>query len=134
MRGRFLPVTGRGFGRAALLLALLPVACGKGGGAPPTKTLHWVQPSANADGSPPDTSFDVSYFEIYVNTDNSFSDRDTPVGTIRALANGSIEPIGQCELNALTPHHPAGTYYVSVRSVGRNGQKSEFASAVTYVK
>jgi hypothetical protein len=86
---------------------------------------------------------DLGQYEVYVRQDPNFSNDDLPVALIAAVidapssARNPTAKILETEfvLENLEPYIPAGNrYFVSLKSVGIDGQKSEFMPPVTWDK
>ena len=86
---------------------------------------------------------DLDHYEVYVRQDANFSNDDLPVALIAAVVdsppgNGNAPAkILETEfvLENLQPYIPAGShYFVSLKSVGIDGQKSEFMPPVAWDK
>ncbi len=140
---------------ASIALAVLAAGCGGGGGgetaantAPvtpsgPVSVLTWDPPLIYNDTSPLDPYRDLDHYEVYVRQDANFTGDDLPVATIAAVSDpppGTINPSGKIlgkefVLDQLTPYIPPGNrYFVSLKAVGVDGQKSDFMPAVLWDK
>ena len=111
----------------AIMGALLS-ACGGGGGGqsssppPAAKTLGWAPPQYFTDNTPVIPPSDLKHFEIYVKQDSSFGPDDNAIATALPVDN-------TFNLATLFPPLSRGvTYYVSVRAVPVDGEKSDFSS------
>jgi hypothetical protein len=86
---------------------------------------------------------DLGHYEVYVRQDPNFSNDDLPVALIAAVidapssAGNPMAKILETEfvLENLEPYIPAGNrYFVSLKSVGIDGQKSDFMPPVPWDK
>jgi len=135
------------------VLGALAVGCGGGGDvatdvappspAGPVSVLEWDPPASYMDNAVLDPYRDLDHYEVYVRLDPDFSDDDLPVALIAAVvdapanAGSPATKVLETEfvLENLEPYLPAGSrYYVSLKSVGVDGQKSDFMAAVTWNK
>jgi len=133
--------------RPVKLLAILLVigasfaGCGGGGAdtaqsqpvspSGPLSVLSWNPPSKYADNALLDPYRDLDHYEVYVRQDSNFTDADLPVAFIAAVASepGTGSKILEKEflLENIKPFiGPAVRHYVSLKSVGIDGQKSGF--------
>jgi hypothetical protein len=135
---------------AGLAAAALLAACGGGGGqadqgstttpAEPATVLTWEPPATTVDNITLDPYMDLDYYEVYVRTDENFSDADLPVAQVAAV-QGILSPDGQSVTKALIsefelenlPYLPAAPHlFVSVKAVGVDRQKSQFMAPVEW--
>lgn len=99
----------------------------------PTKTLQWNPPNTYVDGTPLDPQNDLDSFEIFVNNTGDFLDSDLPMVAVAAREPGNPNTVTTFNLANLAPQITEGVvYYVSVRSVLKNGVKSSFSSAISF--
>jgi hypothetical protein len=135
-------------------IAVFGAGCGGGSGdsaditppvspSGPVSVLAWDPPTNYVDNVRLDPLRDLDHYEVYVRQDVNFSAADVPVAMIAALVDAPADggtPAGrtlQTEfiLENLEPYIPAGSrYYVSLKSVGIDGQKSDFMPAVEWDK
>jgi hypothetical protein len=138
-----------------LILFLVIVGSGCGGGeqaaAPaqsqtvsppsPQTLLAWNPPSNYADNAALDPYRDLDHYEIYVSENADFTDTDLPAAVVAAVKDVSSpggNPGGKILeseflLNHIEPFIGAGNrYYVSLKAVGVDGQKSAFMSPVVW--
>lgn len=121
------------------------LAAGCGGGAESASTpgsvsaLGWEPPGSYSDNAALDPSQDLDYYEIYVRQDVNFTDNDAPLAQIGAViddpaAGGSgRSPEREFILDNIKPFIAQGRlYYVSLKAVGVDGQKSAFMPAVPW--
>lgn len=120
---------------SAVLGALLLSECGGGGSTssqsplpPPTpplpaKLMIWKAPQSFTDNSLLIPVTDMQLFEIYVRQDPSFGPGDNAIAT--------ASPVDTTfDLATLVPPLSRGvTYYVSVRAVTVDDEKSDFSNA-----
>lgn len=133
-----------------VLLALLIAGCGGGGAseqggdvpAGAVSVLTWEPPSTYNDNTPLDPYVDLAYYEIYVCRDVNFTDNETPVAQVAVVtdvspgagAPGGRTLVKEFELERI-PGLAAGMhYYVSLRAVGIDGQKSAFMTPVEWIR
>jgi len=137
-----------------ILFGALAIGCGGGAGdaatevappppAGPVSVLAWDPPASYMDNVTLDPYRDLDHYEVYVRQDPDFSSDDLPVALIAAVvdapgaAGNPATKVLETEfvLENLEPFIPAGNrYYVSLKSVGIDGQKSDFMSPVTWNK
>lgn len=141
-----------------ILMAFLLPSCGGGGEesgvsspaeevfqpAIPTEigtALEWDPPEVTADGTPMDSRRDLDYYEFYLRTDQNFGDDDLPVAYVSSYTDvpsytgESFKRFLTKEffLENLLPFVETGKqYYVSIRAVGVDGQKSDFMDPVAW--
>lgn len=127
-----------------ICLALSLSACGGGetgspssGPAPvPSDVLSWEPPTRFSDNLPLEPLEDLDRYEVYVKTTSTFTAEDLPVAEVSALdpaGAGGPEVATDFVMNHLRPFVQAGTrYYVSLRAVGIDGQKSGFMTPVAW--
>ena len=131
------------------LLIILAVsgalAAGCGGGAEsaapsgPVSALGWDPPGTYSDNAPLDPYQDLEYYEIYVRQDTNFNDNDVPLAQIKAVTD---EPVAagngkkletEFILENLRPFIAQGKlYYVTLKAVGVDGQKSSFMPPISW--
>lgn len=101
--------------------------------------LEWDPPVATTDGAPMDPKRDLDYYELYLRTDRNFGDADLPVALISSFTDipspngGSFKRFltNDFSMDNLLPFIENGKqYYVSIRAIGVDGQKSEFMNPV----
>lgn len=131
------------------LLVMLAVAgalaagCGGGGESPsatagPVSALGWDPPKSYSDNAALDPYKDLDYYEIYVREDGNFVDNDVPMAQIKAVvADPATGATGRLEkefiLENLRPFiGPGKLYYVSLKAVGMDGQRSAFMAPVSW--
>jgi len=125
---------------ALVLAASMSISgCGGGGGEEatgtvyPTKTLKWAPPDSFSDRTPLDPSKDLDVFEIYLNTDGSFSEGDQPVAAVQAVDPTTSQITTSFNLANLGPFISKDvTYYVAIRSVAKGGMKSVYSSPASF--
>ncbi len=127
-----------------VVVCALVAGCGGGGGDGPApagglSALGWNPPGAYADNAALDPYQDLEYYEVYVSEDANFSDNDAPVALIKAVtddptAGGNGRKLEtEFILNNITPFIASGkSYFVSLKAVGVDGQKSAFMSPVVW--
>ncbi len=135
----------RGF--LIILAAAAAFAAGCGGGAEdspapssgPVSALGWDPPATYSDNAALDPYVDLDYYEIYVREDMNFTDNDVPLAQIKAVIDDPGAPAGgrnlekEFILDNIKPVVGQGTlYYVSLKAVGMDGQKSAFMPPVTW--
>jgi hypothetical protein len=117
----------------AVLGALL-CACGGGGSSssqpsqPPlqAKMMIWKAPQYFMDNSLLNPATDLQRFEIYIRQDPSFGPGDNAIATASPVENSF-------NLATLVPPLSKGvTYYVSVRAVTVEDEKSDFSPAFSF--
>jgi hypothetical protein len=136
------------FALAAIIAALLS-GCGGGGegastqsaGSGGIQTLAWDPPQTFSDNSPLDPYRELDYYELYLRSDPNFTDNDAPVAQVAAVSN-VLNPDGISFTQTLTSEFSLGNllpfteqgavYYISIRSVGLDGLKSDFSAPVTW--
>lgn len=103
--------------------------------------LEWDPPVVAADGTPIDSRRDLDYYEFYMRTDSNFRDDDLPVAYVSSFTdvpsnNGKSFKrflTNEFSLENLLPFVETGKqYYVSIRAVGVDGQKSDFMNPVVW--
>jgi hypothetical protein len=113
----------------AIMGALLSACGGSGSGSggsssppPAAKTVGWAPPQYFTDNTLVIPASDLKHFEIYVKQDSSFGPDDNAIAT--------APPVDTTfNLATLFPPLSRGvTYYVSVRAVPVDGEKSDFSS------
>ena len=137
-----------------VVFGVLLAACGGGGESPqgqapapspsgPVSVLAWDPPASYADNAAMDPFRDLDHYELYVRTDSNFTDTDLPVALIAAVteapsSGGTVGPkILEKEfiLENVQPFiTPGNRHYVSLKSVGIDGQKSGFMAPVAWDK
>ncbi len=127
----------------ATVIGALATGCGGGGeSAAPSgsiSALGWDPPASYADNTALDPFQDLEYYEIYVSQDGNFTDNDLPVALIKAVtedptAGGSgMKLETEFVLENLSPFIATGRiYYISLKAIGVDGQKSAFMSPVPW--
>jgi len=128
LRYKQIPVT------VAVLGAFLFSACGDGGSSSsqpppsplPAKMMRWKAPQYFTDNSSLTPATDLQRFEIYVRQDSSFGTDDSAIAT--------ASPVDTTfDLASLVPPLSRGvTYYVSVRAVTVDDEKSDFSNDFSF--
>ncbi len=135
------------FAMAAIAAALLS-GCGGGGEGASTQsagggaqTLAWDPPQTFSDSSPMDPYRELDYYELYLRSDPNFTDNDAPVAQVAAVSS-ILNPDGISYTQLLTSEFSLGNllpfteqgavYFISIRSVGVDGLKSDFSAPVTW--
>ncbi len=119
--------------------------CGGGGeespapSSGPVSALGWDPPATYSDNAAMDPYVDLDYYEIYVREDAHFTDNDVPLAQIKAVIDDPAAPAGERTLEKefildnIKPFIAQGKlYYVSLKAVGMDGQKSVFMAPVTW--
>jgi len=133
----------RGLLLVVTIMGTLAAGCGGGetAAAPsgPVFALGWDPPGSYSDNAVLDPYQDLEYYEIYVREDQNFTDSDLPVALIKAVtddptASGAGKKLEtEFVLDNLGAFVSRGKlYYVSLKAVGVDGQKSAFMSAVSW--
>ncbi len=136
----------RGFLTVLAAAAAFAAGCGGGGGedspAPssgPLSALGWDPPSTYSDNAALDPYVDLDYYEIYVREDVNFTDNDVPMAQIKAVIDDPATLAGNKKLEQefildnIKPFIAQGKhYYVSLKAVGMDGQKSAFMAPVSW--
>ncbi len=123
--------------------AALAAGCGGGGDSPAPSgalsALGWDPPGSYSDNTALDPYQDLQYYEVYVREDTKFTDNDAPVALIKAVtdapaADGNGKKLEtEFILDNISPFVVKGKfYYVSLKAVGVDGQKSAFMSPVAW--
>jgi len=103
------------------------------GGSTPARTLNWVPPTQYSDSTSLNPATDLDVFEVYINSNGSFSVSDSAMAAVSASDPGTGQVTTTFNLGSLSPFLSNGvTYYVSVRAVAKNGLKSDFSQAATF--
>lgn len=122
----------------------LAAGCGGGGesGAPSPASvaaLGWDPPGTYSDNTALDPYQDLEYYEVYVREDEQFTDDDVPVALLKAVVDDPEKPgVGkklekEFVLNNIGPYvEPGKLYYVSLKAVGVDGQRSAFMIPVSW--
>lgn len=135
----------------AAVLGLLVIGCGgasEGGGnqgttppGPSAPTLAWDPPVTFSDNTVLDPYRDLDYYELYLRTDTHFTDNDVPIAQVSAVTNvlatdghTYLQSLTDAfDLNNLLAFTQHGTmYYLSIKSVGADGLKSNFSAAIAW--
>lgn len=117
--------------------------CGGGGetAAPSASVaaLGWDPPGTYVDNAALDPYRDLEFYEVYLRQDRNFTDNDLPVALLRAVTDNSAASGGgriletEFILENIRPYVAQGQlYYVSLKAVGVDGQKSAFMSPVAW--
>ena len=139
----------RNFAIPILAVGLVLAGCGAGdqqveGQAPPpagATVLAWDPPATYADNAALDPFQDIDYYEIYVRQDENFADADLPLAQIAAVSSlvppggsaPSQELVREFVLENLAPFVTKGQhYFVSIKAVGSDGQRSAFMQPVPW--
>ncbi|MBI5575833.1 MAG: hypothetical protein HY896_05665 [Deltaproteobacteria bacterium] len=136
----------------AVTIAILLIGCGGGGGGGESgqgttspgssaPSLAWDPPTTFSDNSVMDPYADLDYYELYLRSDEQFSDSDVAVAQVSAVTN-VLGPDGRTylpsltnafNLNNLAPFTQSGTvYFLSIKSVGVDGLRSGFSTPVMW--
>ncbi len=119
----------------------LAAGCGGGGESPapgPLSALGWDPPVTYSDNAALDPYQDLEYYEIYVREDVHFVDNDVAIAQIKAVVvdpamGGASRLETEFILENLRPFlGPGKLYYVSLKAVGVDGQKSPFMPPVAW--
>lgn len=122
----------------------LAAGCGGGGesGATPSaavSALGWDPPGTYSDNAALDPYQDLEYYEVYVREDDQFTDNDAPVALLKAVIDDPAFPgVGkkletEFVLENIGPYiDPGKLYYVSIKAVGVDGQRSVFMAPVSW--
>ncbi|MBF8259251.1 MAG: hypothetical protein HW377_1625 [Actinobacteria bacterium] len=135
----------------AAVLGFLVIGCGgaseggsKQGTTPPASsapTLAWDPPATFSDNTLLDPYRDLDYYELYLRTDTHFTDNDVPIAQVSAVTNvlatdghSYLQSLTDAfDLNNLLAFTQHGTmYYLSIKSVGADGLKSNFSAAIAW--
>jgi len=135
----------------AIVVGTLLAGCGGGGGDTPAQNpgpsgplsvLAWDPPANYADNAALDPYRDLEHYEIFARQDRNFTDNDLPVAVVAAVvdapASGGGNPASKILekefiLENLTPFLGQGNrYYISLKVVGIDGQKSAFMPPVAW--
>ncbi len=133
-------------GLPVILFTICALAAGCGGGESPApmatgglSALGWDPPGTYADNAALDPYQDLEYYEVYLNEGPNFSDNDAPVALIKAVTDdptsgGNGKKLEtEFILDNIKPFVvPGKFYYVSLKAVGVDGQKSAFMSPVAW--
>ncbi len=102
--------------------------CGSDKSGAPARTLRWEPPRAYADGQALDASKDLAGYEIYVNETGTFSAADTARAFVRGTDPPAGAPVTSFDLSkCVPPLQPGRKYYLSMKSVDREGVRSDLA-------
>lgn len=105
----------------------------RGGAKPEARVLTWEAPAFFTDNAALNPSTDLVKYEIYIKTEIDFFLNDNPAATIDAFDNVTGRPTTSFNLSILKNSLNKGmTYYISVRSVAKNGYKSEFSKPASF--
>lgn len=133
--------------RGLLVILAMSVAfapgCGGGGESPAPSTsvtaLGWDPPGTYSDSAPLDPYQDLEYYEVYVREDNQFTDNDAPVALLKAVVDDPVAGGAGKRLETefflenIRPYvEPGKLYYVSIKAVGVDGQRSAFMTPVPW--
>lgn len=126
---------------ALVVMGVLLCACGGGGSSsisptpaptptpiptPSSKTVYWSPPQYFTDNTPLIPSRDLLGFEIYIKRDPSFGPADSPIATPSPLDTTYMLA------NVSPPLSQGVTYYISLRTVTVEGEKSDFSSTTSF--
>lgn len=111
-----------------------------GGGTPPgggttsaPHVLSWAPPQSYTDGTPLNPVTDLDTIEVYVKGSGSFTSADSPAAYVTAVDESTGQVTTSFDLSNLSPFLNKGvSYYVSLRAVARNGDKSAFSSSALF--
>ncbi len=139
-----------GIRKSVYLLLIVAVAafsgCGGGGGGSssagdppasgttlPSRVLNWVSPTTYIDSTPMNPVTDLDRFEIYVNETGSFTGTEPATAALGAVDSSTGKLTTSFDLARLAPALTVGPhYFVSMRAVALNGQKSDFSSPISF--
>lgn len=100
----------------------------------------WRPPATFNDNTPLNPTSDIDYYELYLRTDQNFTESDQPAVQIAAMTDllstdGKTvvkSPVTEFTLELL-PSIPSGKIvYVSMKAVGIDKQKSAFMAPLTW--
>ncbi len=127
------------------VVGAIAAGCGGGGDAPasttgPISALGWDPPATYSDNAALDPYMDLDYYEVYVREDANFTDNDVPAAQIKAVVDDPAALGGSARklekefiLDNISPFLGEGKlYYVSLKAVGMDGQKSAFMTPVSW--
>jgi hypothetical protein len=120
----------------SFLLGGLLIGCGGGGEQSTgtgshTPTLAWDPPRTYIDNTPLDPYRDLDYYEFYVSSNTNFTENDMPVAQVAAISNDTLTNEFLL-INLLPFSQPGRVCYISIRSVGADGLKSNFSAPVAW--
>ena len=134
----------------AALLGVLSAGCGGGGETtqttgvtnPSSSVLTWSPPTTYEDNTVMNPYQELDYYEIYVRADDpNFTDNEAPVAQVAAVTDvlspdgitHNYELIKDFALSNLLPFTQSGAvYYLSIKSVGVDGLKSDFSQPILW--
>lgn len=133
----------RGFLVILAISGALAAGCGGGGESAPPSTsasaLGWDPPGTYSDNAPLDPYQDLEYYEVYVSEDSQFTDNDAPVALLKAVIDDPAAPGNGKKLerefileNIRSYVAPGKLYYVSIKAIGVDGQRSAFMAPVSW--
>ena len=127
------------FAAIALVASISLTGCGDGGSSTgvgdstPARTLNWAPPTQYSDSTSLNPATDLDVFEVFVNSNGSFSISDSAMAAVSALDQGTGQVTTTFNLASLSPFLSNGvTYYVSIRAVAKNGLKSDFSQPASF--
>lgn len=104
-----------------------------GGTTSPPRILSWAPPQSYTDGTPLNPVTDLDSFEVYVKGSGSFTSADSPAAYVTAVDKSTGQVNTSFDLSNLGPFLNKGvSYYVSLRAVARNGDKSGFSAIASF--
>ncbi len=130
-------------------ILFLAAGCGGGGESGPSQApaptagtfLSWDPPARFSDNIPLEPREDLDHYELYLKEQPVFREEDQPVAILAAVEE-TVSPDGTTRttvpaqeffLGHLAPFVGTGKrYYVSLRAVGIDGQRSGFMSPVAW--
>ena len=127
-----------------IVACALVAGCGGGGGDGPaavgqSSALGWDPPGTYSDNAALDPYQDLDYYELYARQDRNFTDNDVPLAQIKAvtddpMASGNGRKLEtEFILENVRPFIDQGKlYYVSLKAVGVDGQKSSFMPPISW--
>jgi hypothetical protein len=83
------------------------------------------------DNTPLDPYRDLDYYEFYVSSNTNFTENDMPVAQVAAISNDTLTNEFLL-INLLPFSQPGRVCYISIRSVGADGLKSNFSAPVAW--
>lgn len=122
----------------------LAAGCGGGGESAaqpsdPVYALGWDPPGTYSDNAALDPYQDLEYYEVYVREDTRFSDNDVPVALLKAVTDDPApgSPGAKLETEFILGNlksyvNPGKLYYVSIKAIGVDGQRSAFMTPVSW--
>ncbi len=95
--------------------------------------MSWEAPTKYVDRTSLDPLEELDVYEIYVSDTGGFSDEDYPEAYVSAVdSHGNATE--SFDLGNLNYHFvPGETYYISMRSVTKNGVRSDFSGIFMFI-